>query len=175
MDPIQLLATSIDRKQILVKTAKGLDEVQTRAHDLSGRLRRLLIMVDGRITVGDLAKRLASLDDNVEGGIMALLADGFLAPRSIPTTSQPVDEAPEFNLEKAKGFARFVVLGAIGPAGARRIARIDAAKSTGELRMELDDLRDLLPTILPKRQAKHVWDQLEPLMTSLGSLTPSTD
>ena len=159
----------MDRSQVLVKTAKGQEEIRTKAYKLSPRQRRMLILVDGHSTLGETLTRLAVLGDDIEQLLDALLADGFLAPRGggapAPTA---IPKAAEFNLEKAKGFARFVILGSLGPVGARRVERIDAAKSAGELRAELDELRDILPKLLPKRQAKQVWEQLEPLMLSLG-------
>ena len=39
--------------------------------------------------------------------------------------------------------------------------------AAGELRAELDELRDVLPKLMPKRQAEQVWKQLEPLMLSI--------
>ncbi len=164
----------MDHKQVLMKTAKGQEEIRTKTYKLSARLRRLLIMVDGHSTVGVTLNRLVSLGDDTETLLASLVADGFLAPRNgappggasgggaaFPTEA-------EFNLEKAKGFARYVVLGSLGPVGARRVERIDAATSAGELRAELDELREILPKLLPKRQAKEVWDQLEPLMLSMS-------
>ncbi len=49
----------IDHDTILLKSPRGREEVQTRAHDLSALGRRLLIMADGRHTVSDLARELA--------------------------------------------------------------------------------------------------------------------
>jgi hypothetical protein len=163
----------MDHSQVLIKTTKGQEEIRTKAYKLSARLRRLLIMVDGHSTVGATLNRLSSLGDETAALLDNLVADGFLAPRNAPppgTTSAGGAAFPpqaEFNLEKAKGFARYVVLGSLGPVGARRVERIDAATSAGELRAELDDLREILPKLLPKRQAKEVWDQLEPLMLSM--------
>ena len=164
----------MDHSQVLIKTTKGQEEIRTKAFKLSARLRRLLIMVDGHSTVGATLSRLASLGDDTESLLDSLVADGFLAPRYAATPGTAPSAVPafisqeEFNLEKAKGFARYVVLGSLGPVGARRVERIDAAKSAGELRAELDDLREILPKLLPKRQAKEVWDQLEPLMLSMS-------
>lgn len=174
----------MDHSQVLIKTAKGQDEIRTKAFKLSARLRRMLIMVDGHASVEQLLQRFESLGDDVESQLESLVSDGFLAPREpvgasasagASTGAPAAKPAPafgqigaEFNLEKAKGFARFVVLGSLGPVGARRVERIDAAKSAAELRAELDDLRDILPKLLPKRQAKQVWEQLEPLMLSIG-------
>jgi hypothetical protein len=179
----------IDHSQVLVKTAKGKEEIRTKAFDLAPRVRRALLLVDGESTVATILARLAVLGDDVESQLESLLADGFLAPRGsaldlgtcrfddwqgladrhLAAPDSGPDGAtgtqtPRFNLEKAKGFARFIVLGCLGPAGAYRVERMDAARSVEALRAELGALRDILPKLLQKRQAKEVWDQLEPLM-----------
>ncbi|WP_295453941.1 hypothetical protein [uncultured Thiodictyon sp.] len=177
----------MDRRQVLIKTAKGQDEIRTKANKLSMRSRRFLILVDGHSTVDELLTRLAVLGDDIEVLLEELVTGGFLAPRggaanaaprpqpapnaaplpqSAPNAAPPPQHA-EFNLEKAKGFARYIVLGNLGALGGRRAERIEAARSAGELRVELDDLREMLPKLLSKRQAKQVWDQLEPLFLSV--------
>lgn len=189
----------MDRSQILIKTAKGKEEVRTKAFDLSPRLRRLLLLLDGESTVEATLSRLAVLGEDLESALDALLAEGYVAPRqsaSAPDSGR-VDDCREhdgrgpgplgatpvamtahrpplrFNLVKAKGFARFIVLGYLGPVGAHRVERIDAARNAEELRSELRDLRDILPKLLPKRQAKQAWDQLEPLMLSAAAQMPT--
>lgn len=182
----------MDSNQVLIRTAKGQEEILTKASNLSHCERRVLIEVDEQSTVGDTLHRLAPLGDEARTALDNLLVQGFVALGHMPaetaaysfeeweTLSEeyetPDDAAPAgmavhrhapFNLEKAKGFARFVILGALGPAGSRRIERLDAAKDVHELRAELDDLRDLLNKILSKRQAQHVWEQLQPLMMSV--------
>ena len=169
VEPNRPFIKTVDRQWIPVKTAKGQEEIRTKAYKLPARLRRLLIMIDGRSTIGETLERLAALDDDLEAHFGILLADGFLAPRdATPSIAAALSQQPEFNLAKAKGFARFVILGVLGPAGARRAQRIEAASTPGELRAELDDLRDALPALLSKRQAKDAWDQLEPLMMSIS-------
>jgi hypothetical protein len=157
----------MDHSLVLIKTPKGQDEIRTKALKLSARLRRLLIMVDGHSTVEQMLSRLTALGDETETLLESLVTDGFLAPRNGRGPSIALGQQSEFNLDKAKAFARYVVLGSLGPVGARRVERIDAAKSSEDLRAELDDLREILPKLLPKRQAKEVWDQLEPLMLSI--------
>jgi hypothetical protein len=188
----------MDHSQVLIKTAKGKEEVRTKAFNLSPSLRRLLLLVDGQSTVATTLSRLAALGGDVETELDALLAEGFVAPQEsraalssdglrdcarrgeqvpslqdAPPTGRAPTPPPAFNLEKAKGFARFIVLGYLGPVGAHRVERIDAARSAAQLRAELRDLREILPRLLQKRQAKRVWDQLEPLMLSAGTQVPT--
>lgn len=182
----------MDPSQLLIRTAKGQEEIRTKAFNIPSHLRRLLIEVDEHSTVGETLTRLAALGDDVQSQLDALLAEGFIAlqhsaietggynlddweqvaeeygtPDDTAPAGVPVHHHAQFNLEKAKGFARFVLLGALGPAAYRRVERIDAAKDVHELRGELDELRDMLPHLLSKRQAQEVWEQLEPLMLSV--------
>jgi hypothetical protein len=181
----------IDHSQVLVKTAKGKEEIRTKAFGLAPRVRRALLLVDGESTVAAILARLAVLGDDVESQLESLLADGFLAPRGSALDlgacrfddwqgladrhlavleDRPDEETaprgPQFNLDKAKGFVRFILLGCLGPASAYRVERMEAARSVEALRAELRDLRDILPRLLQKGQAKRVWEQLEPLMLS---------
>lgn len=181
---------SMDKSMVLLKTVKGLDEIQNKVYGLAPKRRRVLIMVDGRMTVAEMLERLAALGSDLEAQLESLLGEGFLAPAGAAPAPAPgaapalkpaaLDAAPlpgpveavipqfaEFNLDKAKGFARYVVLGALGPVGGKRAARIEQTRSAGELRAELDELRDVLPKLMPKRQAEQVWKQLEPLMLSI--------
>lgn len=177
---------SMDKSMVLLKTVKGLDEIQNKVYGLTPKRRRVLIMVDGRMTVAEMLDRLSALGADLETHLESLLDEGFLAPAgtlapavatAVATPAAVAVESPaveavipqfaEFNLDKAKGFARYVVLGALGPVGSKRAARIEQTLSAGELRAELDELRDVLPKLMPKRQAEQVWKQLEPLMLSI--------
>ena len=91
-------------------------------------------------------------------------------PPSTPAPNAPTSgpALPEFNLDKAKGFIRFTLLGAMGPTAGRRIERIDATTTPEQLRAELDDIYDMLPKVLSKRQAEQIWRQLEPIMLSIN-------
>lgn len=60
----QSINAAIDQDTIVLKSPRGREEVQTRAHDLPSLARRLLIMADGRRTVSDLARELACDPDD---------------------------------------------------------------------------------------------------------------
>ena len=103
-----------------------------------------------------------------EGAIMQDIWGGETS--AAPSPAQPLAQSgqPAFNLDKAKSFVRFTLLGAMGPAAGRRVERIEATHSAEELRVELDAIRDMLPKVLSKRQAELIWRQLEPIMLSLN-------
>ncbi len=88
-------------------------------------------------------------------------------PQQPTTALPPLGPQPEFNMETAKGFVRFVLLSAMGPTAERRINRVEATTTPEELRVELDAIHDMLPKILSKKDAQQAWHQLEPIMVSL--------
>lgn len=67
-----------DIQQIYVKTSKGQIEVQKRIYKLPASLRRLLIMVDGHSTVGQMLERFSSMGD-INGALLELECGGFIA------------------------------------------------------------------------------------------------
>lgn len=79
----------MEQGTILVKTAKGQEEIEKRTHKLAGRLRAVLFMVDGQRTVGDLLEQAGGLADQLADQLEELSAQGFLAD------SSPVVEVPE--------------------------------------------------------------------------------
>lgn len=63
----------MDSHSVVVKTAKGVEEVETKRYKLSQRARTVLILVDGSKTVGELAEMARTL------GSSASLLDEFVA------------------------------------------------------------------------------------------------
>ena len=178
--------------QVLVRTAKGQEEVRTLVSTLPPAQRRLLILIDEHDTVDETLRRFAVLGDDIETHLETLLAEGFLAPRpavceacgltadqwelfaaglldpwEVHPAGDPRHDEPIFNLEKAKDFARVTVLESLCPPDGH-VERIEAAQTVGELRVELDALRESLPKLLPQRQAEQIWARLEPLMLPLS-------
>jgi len=67
----------VDKDAVLTKTGKGHDEVKSRTHGLSQKLRTLLITVDGSATVGELIARLGGAAE-IETNLRALIDQGFV-------------------------------------------------------------------------------------------------
>lgn len=78
----------MDKGAVLVKTAKGAEEVKSRAHGLAARLRSVLIMVDGNSTVADYMARFGAIPD-IEGTLQMLLEQGFLEARANTAAAPP--------------------------------------------------------------------------------------
>jgi len=83
----------MDRVAVLVKTAKGTEEVKSRAHGLAARLRSVLIMVDGNSTVADYIARFGAIPD-IEGTLQMLLDQGFLEARAGTAAAPPPAAEP---------------------------------------------------------------------------------
>jgi DNA-binding FrmR family transcriptional regulator len=62
----------------LVKTAKGLEEIDKRTYKLSGRLRAVMFMIDGQRSVGSLLEQAGSMASQLETQLTELLAQGFI-------------------------------------------------------------------------------------------------
>ena len=72
----------MDLNAVVVKTRKGQDEIETRAHKLPGRLRAVLIMVDGERTGAELLDQAGELADQLMKQIDDLIKLGFLEQMS---------------------------------------------------------------------------------------------
>jgi hypothetical protein len=85
---------TVDSTAVLAKTAKGLEEVKSRTHGLSQKLRTLLIMVDGTATAGALIAKFGGLPE-IGAALGSLVQDGFVEIKGAATPSPaPASRAP---------------------------------------------------------------------------------
>jgi len=80
---------------IYAKTDKGREEIATRKHRLSAKLRGLLLMIDGQRSLEALANHVGLVDDNVA----FLLQGQYIALVARPAPSEPA--APSFTAQPA--------------------------------------------------------------------------
>lgn len=134
------------------KTAKGLNEIETRAHRLVPRLRSALIVVDGRRSDEELAKLV--LQDPA-GTLQALLEGGFIeAIGSVTTPSEraaaataaanaaaaaapqpaPAPPRPAPSFEQTRRDAVRQLTDLVGPVAEALAIRIEKARNPEELR-----------------------------------------
>lgn len=140
------------------KTAKGVAEIETRAHRLAPRLRSALILVDGKRSDAALA---ALIQQDPTETLHALAGQGFIEVLSIaaaPATpaaavaSAPVAAAPlrpqtppqptpatgaAPDLQARRREAVRAVNDLLGPAGETAALRVERARSVDELRVAL--------------------------------------
>lgn len=81
----------------LVKTPKGREEIEHRRYKLPGKLRTLLILIDGTRTIEETARDAQKLGAP-EDAVIQLMREGFAAPvgdagRGSIAVARPVDEA----------------------------------------------------------------------------------
>ncbi|RVU43418.1 hypothetical protein [Rubrivivax rivuli] len=124
------------------KTAKGLAEIETRAHRLSPRLRALLIMVDGK---RDLAALEALMPQQAEAALAELTSQGFIeasgesaaaapTPATVPAQPAPPPPSPAADFEKLRREAVRALNDLAGPAAETVALRMEKARNTDELR-----------------------------------------
>lgn len=122
--------TSVDRTDIVVKTAAGIAEIKTRSRKLSQRLRTVLILIDGRLNVNEVQQRAAGLG-LPDGFLESLARDGLIelrpgaapAPISVvdistadePAPAGPADLTEEFKrVQRIQKFMNESVVNALG-------------------------------------------------------------
>lgn len=141
------------------KTAKGVAEIETRAHRLPPRVRQMLILVDGRRSDADLRQLISPGADEA---LHALAADGFVelvgataapAPAAAVRTAPPAATAPPpvsagpaaeaaptahgFSAQDRRDAVRMLT-DLVGPVGEPLALKIERARSDDELRRLLD-------------------------------------
>ena len=132
------------------KTAKGLTEIETRAHKLPPRLRSALILVDGKRSSDDLARLILQDPD---GTLQALADGGFIEAAAVlisapprppaagpspapvppappaPPAPAPADDFPALRRDAVRRLTDLV-----GPVGEALAMRIEKTRSPDELR-----------------------------------------
>ena len=129
---------------LCVKTPKGIEEVEKRAHGLPHRARRVLIMADGKRDAAGLANMFPSED--IPTILDDLLAKGFLSPLEVapPRTSmpRPVDDAERF--EMAKNFMSNTVSAFLGVMGSSLLDKLEGCADFAELRALYPNWREAI-------------------------------
>jgi hypothetical protein len=129
--------------QIHRKTAKGLAEIETRAHRLPPRLRSALILVDGKRSVEELSKMVLQDPD---GTLKALLDGGFIEvfevepparasqPRAAAPAPAPAPTMAAPSFEQTRREAVRALTDLVGPMAEAVAIRMEKARSADELR-----------------------------------------
>jgi hypothetical protein len=166
----------MDDTLIYAKTPKGVNEVATRAGSLGLSARRVLIMIDGKRTVADLAVLLRA--GEVESTIAMLEAQGFIRstgdqtpptlrddllresldvntvePAVEPLPVEPTDRAV-MTLEEAKRRAVRELTDRMGPDGEIMAVRLEQAKTADELRDRLREAERLIGGLMGEAAAQ---------------------
>lgn len=155
---------------VLSKTPKGIEEIETRKHKLDHRLRALLIMVNGKASAAEIAKKFEQLGD-VMPLLQELQAQGFIADgaavappsRAAPgAAAAPSAGAAGFDLKQAKVDLCRQLRDLLGPDADMVTGKIEDCGSAEELRQYLAAKREMLDEWLGKSKAAQFWAKAAP-------------
>jgi hypothetical protein len=134
------------------KTAKGITEIETRAHRLVPRLRSALILVDGRKSDDELHQMILA---DPAGTLASLLADGFIEVLAT-LADRPAERAPDRKPSPAPASASSheTASGAVSIEALRR----DAVRSL------TDQLGPAAETVAIKIERAKTMPELQPLL-----------
>lgn len=139
---------------ILSKTAKGVEELETRKHKIDQRSRALLIVVNGKSTGTELLKKFEQMGD-VTPMLEQLLANGFIAEgagAAGPGAPAPAAAGVEFKALRAE--LSQAITAVLGPGGDAIAEQIEECKSLEELRAYVGGKRAMLEAALGKKGAQ---------------------
>lgn len=143
---------------IFRKTAKGIDEVQTRAHRLTPRARSALILVDGLRSDDDLAKLITvqaaeTLQSLLEGGFIEATATVAPVPAPAAPIAPPLAR-PAMNFELVRREAVRRLLDQVGPTLGEPLAmRMENCNNIEALRPILVTARGVIANLRGERAA----------------------
>lgn len=123
------------------KTAKGLSEIETRAHRLPPRLRSALIVVDGKRDVNELKPMILAQPEET---LQALAEQGFIEvvgetapppppPQPPPARAAAPAPAAEVDFEATRRAAVRALNDLLGPAAESLSMKMEKARNLGEL------------------------------------------
>jgi hypothetical protein len=161
----------MDDRLVYTKTAKGVAEIAARGGTLSLAARRILIMVDGKRSVAELAP--LARPGEIEGLIATLEANGFIqrmqdtataTPRSldVPTVAgievhslgtDPGEERTLLTLDEAKRRAVRALTDRLGPDAEIIAMRIEQARTADELRERIKEAERVVAGLLGQAAA----------------------
>jgi hypothetical protein len=157
----------LDDRLVFAKTPKGVAEVSSRSGAVSLAARRVLIMIDGKRTVADLAP--LARTGEIGGIIEHLEAQGLVhpahasatSPAASPAPPPPADSAEELgedrlttSFESVKRRAVRELSDRLGPDAEVMAVRIEHCRNTEELRQRLHEAERLVAGMLGDAQAQ---------------------
>ena len=155
----------MDKGAVLAKTAKGVEEIKSRAHGLAQKLRSLLIMVDGAATAGDLLARLGDIPD-IEAGLQALVNQGFAeiketrgaAPGAPPTATASPATPPQTRRQALSSLTQ-MLHDALGPDADLVTGGIEAATARADFDAAAERCAEMLGALVGKVKAQAFRDR----------------
>ena len=152
----------MDPQAIYRKTGAGVDAIATRHAALNPKQRSLLILVDGRRSVGELATLGAALGDAAEL-LQALSAQGYIEPLARQATAAPAAPAERdgLPLAQAKTLAARRLTDLLGPDATDLCLRLEKARTVQEFEAAVRRIEAALGQMVGAQRAAQFVDGLE--------------
>jgi hypothetical protein len=163
---------SMDSSTVFMKTARGIEEIASRSHGLSTRLRGLLIMIDGRRSVAALLGQ-SPMQTEAESHLAELLDGGFIAPVSqAPATEQQPASAPaavqatsSVDIGMVKQYINTTLHSVLGPDADMFSVKVDAARNAPELLALSEKLVEVIRGAGSKKKADEFKEKVSSLLS----------
>lgn len=145
---MSIAGSSIRMPTIFRKTAKGVAEVETRAHRLTPRMRSMLILVDGKRDGADLKQLITQQADETlqalsEQGFIEAVGETVHATAAAPAAAEsagaapaaaPPPAAPAQDVNVVRKAAVRMLVEILGPSSDALAVRMEKARSMDELK-----------------------------------------
>jgi len=156
----------MDAQAIYRKSDKGNEAIATRGHGVGGKLRMLLILVDGRKTVEELTRMAAGMGESADL-LQQLLKDGLIELAAAGAAKPAAGPAPAGDLSKVKPLATRLLVELLGPAADELAIRVEAAKDVPQfveaMRRAYTVVRDVKGQAAADRFGAEVEAQMPPV------------
>lgn len=148
-------------ESIYIKTAKGQEEVATRAFKLPSRVRTLLVMVDGKTSGAQIVANTAALGDSA-AYFRLLVEEGFIEP--VAASARESSEAPAQDVKKPpKALVQEVshmITEILGPAGDSLTLRLEKSPSLEDFARLVEQARGVIESSAGKKKGDQFLNQV---------------
>lgn len=155
----------MDSTTVYAKTDLGHEEIDTRVRRIPARMRTMLIMVDGRRSVGELLLNHPTPDE-ARGYLESLFEGGFISAREAPPTPAPpaaaAANAP--SLGEAKQVITGMLIEFLGPEADYIAMRVEKISNRDALLVEVDKLSTMLVQSVGSTAASRFREKVLPLL-----------
>jgi hypothetical protein len=159
----------MDSSTVYIKTARGSEEIASRNHGLSSRVRAMLIMVDGRRNRATLLAQ-SPAQAEAESHLAALLDGGFIAAVNPPPAASEVQipastpPAPAVDLDTVKHFINTTLHDTLGPDADLFAVKVDAVKNVPDLLALAEKLRGVIGGAGSRKKADDFWQKVSSML-----------
>lgn len=160
----------MDSSTVYIKTDLGQEEIATRARHVPARLRALLIMIDGRRSVGELLANHPAPDE-ARGYLESLAEGGFIAaanasakpvPAAVPSAARAPAVAEDLSV--ARQVLSRTLIDFIGPDADMFLVRVEKVTTKADLAVEAEKLRKMLEGSVGPAKAEKFREAVFPLL-----------